>query len=241
MSRNRDAERIVVCNAYGEVVDTAKVTRYDEHAVRVSAPGYLGRTVVVDFNDEPDVVLLTMDPNTAQGPELLDACEMNLDAAAYAVWLGGTALGEWLLVMPVLRAQDRCYYKVGTGLGKEMVDYMKRTGAWRSVPSGLHERHEEGFEIVGSWKTTRGAPDLQVTMWRREQMLMVNTEGYAKLRKASWEYVAELDLDLRTGAGHIFEVLGNHLIGDKTHPYAVMQAIVWVWGIEPPFKLEPGE
>ncbi len=240
-----DRERVLVFNAYGDVVDTAEVTRtrlaqltrYDERAVRVSAPGYLGRTVVLDFDtDDPDVVLLAMDPKTAKGPGLEEACEQNLRTAMDAASVRGNLVSDYFGfagAVAVKRQQDRCYFRGFDG--EKFARDASRTGAWRSVPGGLHKPHEEGFEVVGSWKTTRGAPDLQVTAWRRKQM---NSSQH--FDRVAIDYVAELDLDLRSGAGHIFEVLENHLTGDKTHPYAVVQALAWGWG-EPPFKLEPGE
>ena len=81
----------------------------------------------------------------------------------------------------------------------------------------------------------------QTWKWRRKWLS--NTQAKAG---QGIEYAAELDLDLETGAGHIFEAIGNHLpqlIGrDKklTHPYAVVQALVWEWGVAA-FRLEPGE
>lgn len=243
-----DRERVLPINAYGDVITTAKVKRLSRkhQAVYVSAPGYLGRTVVLDFDAaEADVVLLMMDPRTAKGPGLVKACTENLWAAADKTYVDGVPLIMWLRGSPVKAAQDRCYWELRDTLERDiawLIARFDRTGVFERVKDGgkLHKPHEEGFELVGSWKTTRGAPDLQVTLWEQ-----VTVPGFAGLDRAMSEpvhpnFVAELDLDLETGIPHVFEAIGNMLSGDKTHPYAVVQLLAWEWGVVA-FRLEAGE
>ena len=234
-----DQERVLVCDCYGDVVKDATVSRWDEHSVRVSAPGYINRTIVLDFADNtPDLVLLLIDPETAKGPGLEEACEMNLACAAKWAALGGGNLKERFLDKVVKTAQDRVYVTVRHG--EKLATVLDRTGAWRCVSGRMHRRHEDGYERYPSeghcsWKTTRGAPDLQVTLWRKD------THDYAALRTATsaeWSYVAELDLDLRTGKGHVFEVARNRLTNRLTNPLLVVQALAWQGLV--PFRLEAG-
>lgn len=238
-----DSERILVVNAYGDVVPGAearpRMHGMDVTTATITAPGYLTRSVFLDFNRKTaDLVLLLIDPETAEGPALEDACQMNLACAAKWAALGGGNLRERFLGDVVKTAQDRVYVTVQHG--EELATVLDRTGAWQRVSGRMHKKHEEGFEPYPSkshcsWKTTRGAPDLQLTLWRqRIGKLDGNIVGYED------NFVAELDIDLRTGKGHAIEVARNRLTHRKTNPLLVVQVLSYFWGVIP-FRLEPRE
>jgi len=253
-----------VIDCYGREVKghiTVKLTRTvggKRNVARIELPpGYLPMNPVVTFDPPawPRNVVAVIDPETAKGPDLLEACERNLTAAAEMAFTGNSALYWWLVDDPVVkRARDRCYYNVEPAHDvnadpSELASALDRTGAWERVPHGLHHppdyqvdrigdpipgtehdphmdiTYPSAWECIGSWKTTRGGPTLQCTLWRR-----------------GGEYVAELDIDLESNVlKHLFrEVIPNHLTGNKTHPYLANQAISWAWGIVP-FRLEPGK
>lgn len=244
-----------VINAYGQKPKGLKITPHDETSGgnkvnKITAPGYHSRVVIEDFaRNKVDPILLWMnpekvapDPVPGKGPAgLTSACAGNLWLAAYEVRLQNYRLVDFLYSSPVESGQDRCYFRVHptTSAGR-LHKSLDTTGVFERADGSLHHPHEEEFEQVGSWKTTRGAPVLQVTLWMRDEISSqeeadANNSGTTYIK--STEFVAELDIDLHKGLGHLKEVIGNHLTGNKTHPYDVVQALVYNWGVCP-FVLE---
>jgi hypothetical protein len=222
--------KITVINAYGDLVPNAKA-RYHEKGssgnplrVEISAPGYVTHSFY-RFLEAVDtgIYMLLMDPETAEGPDLPHACWRNLLEAMIHVRIRSQRLGFYLIGPSIEKQQDRCYFQVYQAT--ELLRNLDRTGTMKRVPSKLHTPHEEGYECVGSWKTTRNAPVLQVTMWHHP---------------VTGKYVGELDMDMKAGLGHVGEVVKNHITNGKTHPFLVSQAMAWSWGVVA-FTLRPGE
>ena len=147
-----DQQQILVVNAYGDVVKDAKVSRWDEHSVRVSAPGYINRTIVLDFADNtPDLVLLLIDPETAKWPGLEEArtrpCE-GLRRAGAALETNFSGMQDieftsqqgklWILQTRTGMRTGRAMVKIAVDLVDEgVID--ERTALLRQSPERLAE------------------------------------------------------------------------------------------------------
>lgn len=82
-----------------------------------------------------------------------------------------------------------------------------------------------------------GAKAEQDARSKSERSVKVTAPGYRR-RYVFLDHSSEtadvvmlkFDLDLSTGAGHVFEALRNEITGSKTHPYRVNEALSWAWG-----------
>ena len=223
---------LAVCNAYGEVISGARVRVEDKdsHSIaRISAPGYLRRTIVLRRAGRPQTAFLGLDLDTATAPDLNSleaACARNLHAASRFACVDGTTLHK-LTLAPVHWYPDRLYYATRDTLTGDTIAAFDRTEAWTRADSSLHhppDTDDSGeWENLGSWKQTQPEPGLQVVVWWRA------AEGY----------VFEVDLDEHKDIfGHVYEVLRNHLTGRLTHPHVINQALARKRGIIS-YRLEP--
>lgn len=229
---------LTVLNAYLEPIEnyTAEpVDRGTHETVRVDAPGYRPRTVIVKPNLR---VFLGFDFDQVDGPELDDACEKNLYAAADFAPVGIGEDDEWgdssfresgsptvtlhqFLGPCIERRQDRCFFRLDDGA--ELAERLDASDAWDEAPGALHEYRTNGsWAQRGSWKQAQVEPGLQLVMYE-------------------WgnEYVGELDIDEHKDIfGHVYEVLRNHSTGRLTHPWVINQALARKRGIVS-FRMRP--
>ena len=232
--------KITVVNAYGRVVPNTKAHYHKKDAsgrplrVEISAPGYLTYSFWRFLEaTQQRVYMLTMDPDMAKGPSLIDACWYNLTEAMKHTQIGGCSLARFINSQPLEKHEDRTYFHVYRG--SELINSLDRSGSMRRASFRFHDPHEEGYEIVGSWKTTRGAPYLQITLWQKppsgDNLEQITIDTLTS-------YVAELDFDLSSGLGHASDFIKHTLTGGVTNAYLVNQALAWSWGVTS-FLLRP--
>jgi hypothetical protein len=237
---------ITVVNAYGQTIPGVEA-RYHEKGrssgrplrVELTAPGYVKYSFWRFLEAvDTETYMLLIDPRTALGPKLPNACLFNLSLAAAHTYLQDKPVSRYISGNVIEKRQDRAYFSVRHA--EEFLRALDCTGSMAAVVAMLHHPHEEGYEIVGSWKTTRGAPVFQVTMWKKTKRDWLggpeSDSGVSPY--TTTHYVAELDLDLRSGLGHVGEVLKNLVTGGKTNAYLVNQALAWSWGLHS-FTLMP--
>ena len=169
------------------------------------------------------------------------ACRMNLKEASKSVLLAGLRLSDWIDWKDALEQRmDRGWYKVklrdGRRLRPSLLETILKSGAMTEVSGALHKppNKNKKFNLVKSFKTIRNGPSLQVTLWHYVSGRKGTVTGPYAYRH---NWVAEIDIDLKTGVGHWAEVVQNHLTEGKTHPYLVNQLLAWYWGVIS-FKLE---
>ena len=231
---------LVICNAYGDVIDTAdvRVEGKGNHSIaRIRAPGYLPRTIVLKGSGKDDLAFLGFDLATAivlDIESLEGAAATNFLAAMRFAPVYGTTLSS-LVSAPVHWQQDRIYYATKAAVDRETIAAFDRTDAWTRADSSLHTgppanaSDTEGafgeipWENRGSWKQAQAEPGVQVVVWWRDP------EGF----------VFEVDIDEQKDIfGHAYEVIRNHATGRLTHPHVINQALARKRGIIP-YRLEP--
>ena len=222
-----DLGKVKVVDVFGGVIAGAVVQRSHDAgprgtAVTVGAPGFRERRVFLDFNPNTvDEVVMVMRASQATPGSLSSCCYKNLETAGMNVYLRDTPLWEYFGRMRTAD-QDRVWMAVITD---RLVDSLEESPQWDEAPSILHSPPQGGWERFKSWKLKRVPPILQVTLHRRHHEAI----GLAAER---WEYLAEVDMDLASGIGHLAEVLRNHATNQKTNPHDVAQGLYVGWGIE---------
>lgn len=93
-------------------------------------------------------------------------------------------------------------------------------GLFVKAPSMLHHP-PDGYEHAGSFKTDDRYGNLQLTFFTNGQ-----------------NWVADIDIDDAAGIEHIFQVLGNAVSGNPTHPYNIHQILVGYQHIDPGYSFE---
>jgi hypothetical protein len=134
----------------------------------------------------------------------LQACLLNLAAKSAATRLldGKTCLEHYTGLVRI--EQDRFFATTTAALFEEA----HSSPLFHTVDDTLHEP-VPGFQLVGSFKTLDRHGNLQLTFQR-------NSAG---------EYIADVDIDLAQGIGHLFEVLQDAITG-PTDPYDVHEVLV---------------
>jgi hypothetical protein len=216
---------------------SCKLRREDKgtHAIwRISPPtGYLRPNPVIETPKGREVLVL-IDPKQATATHYFWGEATNVPdrfgfhRICWTLMLAagqhhgiGLALGNLAATKP-----DRAYFE--TSLASKLE---RERGAWSTDPVKLsrkmHEPHEPGYELVGSWRSRRKGPSLQVTIWKTLDDRIP---------------VAELDVDYKRGLGHVIkEVIPNAVLRRKTDPIIAAQLCAWFWvGFELPFTLGPG-
>jgi hypothetical protein len=102
-------------------------------------------------------------------------------------------------------------------------------GFFYKVSSLLHDP-PEGFLHRGSFKTHDRYGNLQLTFFARP------TEGNVG---GGTDWVCDFDCDDAAGVEHIFQVVGNFLKRETTHPYAIHQILHRYQHIDTAYKLKP--
>lgn len=220
----KDLGKVRVTDVFGGAILNARVQRSHDAgpqgtAVTVDAPGFRPRRVFLDFNpDTVDEVDLVMRASQATPASLSTCCYKNLETACMNVFLRDVPLWEYFGRMHNAD-QDRVWMAVITD---RLVDALEESPQWDEAPSILHSPPQGGWERFKSWKLKRVPPILQVTLHRRRR----------EHDPTQYEYLAEVDMDLASGIGHLAEVLRNHATNQKTNPHDVAQALYVGWGIE---------
>jgi hypothetical protein len=219
----KDLGKVRVTDVFGGVVRNVRVQRSHDAgsqgtAVTVDAPGFRARRVFLDFNPNTvDEVVLVMRASQATPATLSSCCLKNLETAGMTVYLRDTPLWEYFGRM-YNADQDRVWMAVTTD---RLVDALEESPQWDEAPGMMHTA-PQGWQRFNSWKLKREPPILQVTLHRRRR----------ELDPMQYEYLAEVDMDLASGIGHLAEVLRNHATNQKTNPHDVAQALYVGWGLE---------
>ncbi|MEQ1909461.1 MAG: hypothetical protein ABMA15_11595 [Vicinamibacterales bacterium] len=115
---------------------------------------------------------------------------------------------------------DRCFVSVPESLVDQMPTLVNDR-AFHSVNGSLHQP-PPGFAPAGSYKTLDQFGNLQLTFF-----------------KGGSGCVADVDIDDAAGLGHVFQVLHNHVTGEPTHPYNIMQILLGAQDLDPGYTLVP--
>lgn len=124
-------------------------------------------------------------------------------------------------------AQDRMFARVRPTLDVE--SYLAKLEAkdshFASAPSSTHDIDPpQGFEKAErTYKSKDDFGNLQLTFARRR-------------RGEEDDWIVDVDIDERTGIGHLFEVLYHWVTGARTNPYAVHE-LLCLQNQPPPYEL----
>jgi len=233
---------------------SCKLRREDKgtHAIwRITPPaGYLRPNPVIETPKGREVLVL-IDPKqaTAQHHRWGEATNVpdrfGLHRICWTLMLAaGQHHGIGLSLESVAATKpDRAYFETSSRLAGKL-EWEK--GAWSSDPvkiaRRMHKPHEPGYELVGSWRSRRKGPSLQVTIWKGSGTETPKRPASGEGRHPGAPYIAELDIDYKRGLGHVVkEVIPNAALRRKTDPVIAAQLCAWFWaGFELPFTIEPG-
>ncbi len=107
---------------------------------------------------------------------------------------------------------------------KELRDEVKNSIAadlFHEVPGTLHVP-PPGFCLADSFKTMERYGNLQVTFFSKPETL---------------EFMADVDIDDAQGIEHVFQVVGNTLSGEETHPYNIHEILIGYQKLDPGYRL----
>jgi hypothetical protein len=116
---------------------------------------------------------------------------------------------------------DRFFADVNRSF-RDLVRTATSTGAFKPVDGGLHTP-PEGYEQAGSYKSTDGYGNLQLTFFAATA-----TQLGFKL---------DADIDDANGVEHVFQVLRNWLTDGETHPYDIHQILAQHQGLDTGYRL----
>jgi hypothetical protein len=85
--------------------------------------------------------------------------------------------------------------------------------------SDLLHRPPDGYQRAGSFKTPDPVGNLQLSFFAKD---------------AHW--VADIDIDDAAGFGHAFQVVGNSISGQPTHPYDIHQVLIHRQAMDPGYR-----
>jgi hypothetical protein len=143
---------------------------------------------------------------------------MNIVAkSSQTVFANGRSVGSYLQKLLELRG-DRFFVTVPQELREETKNSVQE-GLFVKVSSILHHIPED-FTEAGSFKTQDRYGNLQLTF---------------SVRGNQWR--ADIDIDDAGGIEHVFQVLGNALSGDPTHPYNIHQLLLQHQKLDPGYEL----
>jgi hypothetical protein len=197
-------------------VDPKKVRRLDIPAfadLRDDAKRTLDASDgVLGFEGLAGAALLTkLDP-------IRQAGFMNILAkSSQTVFANSRSVASYLMKVLELRG-DRFFVTVPQELREETKNSVQE-GLFVKVSSLLHHI-PEGFTEAGSFKTQDRYGNLQLTFC---------------VRGSEWR--ADIDIDDAGGIEHVFQVLGNALSGDPTHPYNIHQLLLQHQKLDPGYEL----
>jgi hypothetical protein len=143
---------------------------------------------------------------------------MNIMAKSTAtVFENGRSVASYFQELRELRG-DRFFAKVPQELREETKNSVS-SGLFHSVSGALHHL-PNGFAPAGSFKTDDHYGNLQLTF---------------SVKGDDWR--ADVDIDDAGGVEHIFQVLGNALSGEPTHPYNIHELLIQYQKLEPGYDL----
>jgi hypothetical protein len=115
---------------------------------------------------------------------------------------------------------DRFFASVPKELREETKNSVAE-GLFHAADSSLHHP-PAGFTHAGSFKTPDHYGNLQLTFF-------MNNAG---------DCVADIDIDDAAGIEHVFQVLGNKLSGNPTHPYNIHEILVGYQHNDPGYSFQ---
>jgi hypothetical protein len=115
---------------------------------------------------------------------------------------------------------DRCFVEVPRALIDQMPTLVDGE-SFRPVDGSLHEP-PPGLAAAGSFKTRDAFGNLQLTFFQN-----------------ATECRADVDIDDAAGVAHVFQVARNHLTGDPTHPFNILQILIAHQHLDPGYRLVP--
>lgn len=216
-----------------------------------------------------DEVIMTMKNSEAGPGNLSSMCFRNIETACLNVFLRDCQLWDYLGSLQMIhqdRLWIDAQHRLPEAL-EESPQWDHAPGILHSSPRGGWERQESWKlnRVAPVLQITMHKRLIQCPLCRGDGTVAVPGEDATRAtamdagtpepqglpvhgsgpctscegRSLVTEWMAEIDLDLKSGVGHWFEVLGNHATGKRTNPHEVAQALYVGWGIES-YLPEPG-
>ncbi len=257
-----DLGKVRVEDVFGGFLDARVSRRGGGSSTRVlvQAPGYRDRVVNLDFSpDTVDLVVMTMKASEAGPNNLSSLCLRNLETAMLNAYLRDVPVGEYMKELQMVH-QDRAWFDCLPALKDALEEspqwddapgilHASPDGGWQRDSSYKLKREDPILQATLHIRTVqcpmcggRGViiypdnPELLVADAAVDPEATIETHeepcSRCNGRSVVTEWMAEMDLDLKSGVGHWFEVLGNFLTTDKTNPHEVAQALYVGWGLE---------
>ena len=256
-----DLGKVRVEDVFGRRIKNARVSRGAGQSTQVvvEARGFRTRLVNLDFNpDTVDVVVMTMKASEA-GPDTLEShAFVNIERACQHIYLRGRQLWSYMTELQ-RQAQDRLWILVDHRL-KDILKASPQfddapgilhhppAGGWERDSSYKTTREDPVLQVTFHTRTVRcpmcGGKGIRIVPDHSKLLVTddpLDPDGTIEThtedcpgcngRSVVTEWMAEVDLDLKSGVGHWFEVLGNHVTHGKTSPHEVAQVLYVGWGI----------
>jgi hypothetical protein len=166
------------------------------------------------------VAILDLDLDALDDLEL--AGLMNVYAKAGATEVAPEIRGSELLRRVFEARQDRIYAELSSTV-REVLAFGAELGYIDRVSGGLHEPPRSGYELAGSYKSRDRSGNLQVTVFDPPT--------------PDLSPIGDLDVDEARGLAHLFDVVGHHASGGRSHPYEIRE-ILLSEGVDPGFELQ---
>src|SRR6266704_968236 len=154
-------------------------------------------------------------------PDILCAGLLNLVAKARHTLLTSAAPVLSFLGKMVDLHGDRLFAEISTEFKSEC-ERAETASILHSVSDLAHEL-KPGFVHAGSFKTLDHYGNLQLT-------LSVNKDDASK-------WMVDMDIDDAQGLEHLFQVVGNAITGEPTHPYNIHEILVAFQQLDPGYTL----
>jgi hypothetical protein len=116
---------------------------------------------------------------------------------------------------------DRLFSEVPAELKGECLR-SQTAGILHSVDDSLHDPNP-GFVRAGSFKTFDHYGNLQLTLSTNPQ---------------TGQWMVDMDIDDAQGLEHVFQVVGNAISGQPTHPYNIHEILLGYQQLDPGYELE---